>query len=334
MVSRPGLALAGSLMLSLLSPGAMAGPYPALYAFGDSLSDAGNDYILSSGEIPASPPYSDGRFSNGPVWVQDLSQALGLGTLTPSLHGGTDFAYGDAQTGTTPVHTADQLDLPTQLAQFQAAVAHPAPGALYTLWIGSNDLESILEANPTPTQARTDIAAAVGNIVTFVNGLAADGAKNLLVLSVPNLGLTPLVRALGPTAIAGASGLAQAFNGALISALTPLSAAEGLNLSYLNTYSLLDAAVADPAAFGFTNVTDPCLSGTTPCASTEAGQNQYLFWDDQHPTAAGQAIIAADALALVPEPDSFSLFAAMLGGLALVLGARFMRMRYAHKICA
>ncbi len=334
MVSRPGLALAGFLTLSLFAASAMAGPYPALYAFGDSLSDAGNDYILSGGTIPASPPYSDGRFSNGPVWVQDLSQALGLGTLTPSLHGGTDFAYGDAQTGTTPVHTADRLDLPTQLAQFQTAVAHPAPGALYTLWIGANDLESILEANPTPTQAHADIAAAVGNIVTFVNGLATDGAKNLLVLTVPDLGVTPLGRSLGPTGSQEASALAAGFDQALVTTLSGVGRADGLNLSFLDTYSLLDAAIADPAAYGFTNVTDPCLSGTTPCASTEAGQNQYLFWDDQHPTAAGQAIVAENALALVPEPDSFSLFVAMLGGLALVLGRRFRRMRYAHKICA
>lgn len=330
MVSRPALALVGSLTLSLLSASAIAGPYPALYAFGDSLSDAGNDYILSyettGHHIPASPPYGNvngyGVFSNGPVWVQDLSQALGLGALTPSLAGGTDFAYGDAQTGTTPVHPANPLDLPTQLTQFQAAVPHPAAGALYTLWIGSNDLESILESRPTPTQAATDIRAAVSNIVTFVNGLAADGAKDLLVLSVPNLGLTPLVTALGPTAKAEASGLAQAFNGALISALTPLSQAEGLNLSFLNTYNLLNNAVSNPAAFGFTNATDPCLSGSTVCASTEAGQNKYLFWDDQHPTAAGQALVAENALALVPEPGSLGLLGAALIGWALVLGAR------------
>jgi hypothetical protein len=41
-------------------------------------------------------------FSNGPVWVQDLSVDLGLGTLSPSLAGGTDFAFGGAETGNTP----------------------------------------------------------------------------------------------------------------------------------------------------------------------------------------------------------------------------------------
>ena len=35
---------------------APASAYTALFAFGDSLSDAGNDYILSGGLSPAPPP--------------------------------------------------------------------------------------------------------------------------------------------------------------------------------------------------------------------------------------------------------------------------------------
>ena len=67
----------------------------AIYSFGDSLSDAGNAYILDGGTKPLSP-YSDGRFTNGNVWVQDLSRMLGLGPVTPSLTGGNDFAVGGA----------------------------------------------------------------------------------------------------------------------------------------------------------------------------------------------------------------------------------------------
>jgi hypothetical protein len=39
--------------------------------------------------------------------VQNLSIALGLGTLKPSLIGGTDFAFGGAETGTTPQNAGD-----------------------------------------------------------------------------------------------------------------------------------------------------------------------------------------------------------------------------------
>ena len=75
--------------------------YAAIYAFGDSLSDAGNAYLLTNSSLasllgitsePVSPPYyqevytgaTADVFSNGPVWTQDLSLALGLGTLAPA----------------------------------------------------------------------------------------------------------------------------------------------------------------------------------------------------------------------------------------------------------
>ena len=64
--------------------------------------------------FPASPPYADRSFSNGPVWAQDLAQSLGLPALQPSLAGGTDFAYGGAETGQTPTHTLNPTDLPSQ----------------------------------------------------------------------------------------------------------------------------------------------------------------------------------------------------------------------------
>jgi phospholipase/lecithinase/hemolysin len=81
----------------LFSPVA-AHAYSALYVFGDSLSDAGNVYLGSGGDEPAAP-YVNGQFSNGPIWVQDLSTHLGLGAVTPWLGGGNDYAFGGAVNG-------------------------------------------------------------------------------------------------------------------------------------------------------------------------------------------------------------------------------------------
>ena len=137
------LALAASGFLT----NAQAGTIDAIDAFGDSLSDVGNIYTATLGLEPA-PPYVSGQFSNGNVWVQDLAHDLGLAPLSPSLLGGTDYAYGDGQSGTTAVqHRRVPYDLtgPTgQIAQFEAANPHGAdPNALYTIWIGANDLTAI-----------------------------------------------------------------------------------------------------------------------------------------------------------------------------------------------
>jgi phospholipase/lecithinase/hemolysin len=322
-----------ALAMGGLLPSARASTIDAIYAFGDSLSDVGNVYTATSGAIPGAP-YVNGQFSNGPVWVQDLASALGLGPLSASLVGGTDYAYGEAETGTTPVHTANATDLtgPTgQVAQFQASHPSADPNALYTIWIGSNDLLDILTDAPQ-SQYGADIAAAVGNVDSAIGSLAAEGAKNFLILTVPDLGATPDAIAGGSLVQLAASTLAAEFDSALMSSVDAIASADSLNLSTLDTYALLDEIVANPSSYGFTNVTTPCLtgavdySGGTVCAPTLAAQNQYLFWDELHPTAAGHAIVADAAQAVVtPEPTYVSLVAVGLLGMGIVFRRRGIR---------
>jgi len=99
--------------------------YGTIYAFGDSLSDAGNAWLLTNSPYaaglglspePVSPPYyqeiysnvTANVFSNGPVWTQDLSSSLGLGTLAPSgvgAYANTVLADLTAQVGASQAAT-------------------------------------------------------------------------------------------------------------------------------------------------------------------------------------------------------------------------------------
>lgn len=319
-------------LLALLAVSAIvspvgATPIDAIYAFGDSLSDVGNAFTATGGAIPGAP-YFNGQFSNGPNWIQDFAAGLGLPPLAPSFAGGTDFAVGGAETGDTPYHTSNFSDLNGQLALFQ--LTHPVadPNALYTIWIGSNDVSDIVATLPTPDQVTADVAAGVWNIDTAIGELAASGAKNFLILSVPDVGLTPAATSQGPSISIAASIVAAEFNNTLenglgaVPSLSTLASVTSTNITELNTFSLLDTIVSDPAAFGFTNTTDPCLtgevnfSGGTPCANP----NQYLFWDIEHPTAAADQFVADAALQHVftPEPASMALLVTGLLGVVLV----------------
>jgi outer membrane lipase/esterase len=105
---------------------------------------------------------------------------------------------------------------------------------------------------------------------------------------------------LGPAASAKASALAAAYNIALVANLSDVIASRRANVSYLDGFSLVDVVVADPGAFGLSNVTDPCYvgpftGGGTVCATPD----QYLFWDSTHPTAAAHAIVADEAAAVL-----------------------------------
>lgn len=278
--------------------------FSTIYAFGDSLSDAGNIYDATLHLVPASPPYSDGRFTNGAVWVQDLAGQLGLVLPKPSLEGGTDFAYGDAETGTTPSHSATPIDLPSQLRQFDAAIPSPRPDALYTLSIGSNDvLDAISAAATDPAKANATIVAAVANEDSFIQSLAARGAHTLDILTVPDLGKTPSESSGGPFASFVASYLSAVFDIDLMRSLQTLTNTGALKIDLVDGYALLDRAVANPAAYGITNTTTPVWTGNyyNPLsgklnATTPAAQNQYLFWDGLHPTAQGHSVVAATAL--------------------------------------
>jgi hypothetical protein len=251
--------------------------------------------------------------------VQDLSLALGLGTLAPSGLGGTDFAYGGAYTGPTPENDrfpgGTASDLAAQLSHFQSMVAAPSPNALYTLWIGTNDIFNVA-ADPalgsSQAQQAADITASVNEEMSTVNALVQDGARNLLVVDVPDLGLIPALaneRFEGPVL----AQMCSDYNTQLNADLNAIAPIDNLNLHILDAFQVFDALANDPAEYGLINVTDPAWSGNF--ASADSGtlvsgnpvvQDQYLFFDEVHPTETVHTLLAADALDALSDPACFA----------------------------
>ena len=108
-------------------------------------------------------------------------------------------------------------------------------------------------------------------------------------MNVPDLGLTPEETSQGSAIAQSASQLATLYNSELTASLTALATQDGLDIHILDAYSLLDQAVADPAEFGLTNVTQPVWTGSyaNPHSghlnATGSAQNGYLFFDQLHP---------------------------------------------------
>jgi outer membrane lipase/esterase len=196
-----------------------------------------------------------------------------------------------------------------------ATGGHASSTALYTMWIGSNDvytaLAGLIGNTLSLAQAMTDLTLAAQTEAAAVQALALEGAHTFLVPLVPDLGKTP--DASGAASIA--SELSAGYNAALATALLAVTTAAGADVRYVDTFGLIDNAVADPAAFGFTDATDPCYVGPlTGGGSVCATPASYLFWDGEHPTAVGHADIAAAALVALPEPSTIALLpVAMLG---------------------
>ncbi|MFL5282312.1 MAG: SGNH/GDSL hydrolase family protein [Rhodopila sp.] len=326
MTMRPGTAAIAGVLAFLALP-MTAQAYSTLYVFGDSLSDAGNVFLATHMQQPAAP-YANGQYSNGPTWVQDLAGSLGLGPVTASLAGGTDYAYGGSTTGyAVPGPTAAVPTLTAQITLFSSAVGGVAPStALYAVWSGANDLFAILSDGLAKgaldsTQAVQAAAEAAGVEAGAIATLATAGAKTFVVPLLPDLGKTPDIRAAG--ASAAATALSATYNAALIADIQALVAGTSISVSLVDTFSLIDAAVSTPNAYGFTDVTAPCYSGPyTGGGSGCRTQDQYLFWDSVHPTAAGHAIIAAAAEAALPEPGTLAVLAFGLIGLGALRTGR------------
>lgn len=323
-MSKPFARHALVLLFLLLVPlDASAFPYSRVFVLGDSLSDNGNAAIatVAAGGTLAVPPYASvpatpyalsGRLSNGPVWVEYLASDLG-NSLAPSLLGGTDFAFGGAR-----IAQASGVPIPalqTQYLRLLAAVGTPLPAdALYVVWGGSNDTrDAVVALNSSLLQT------AVDGLDGIIRGLAAAGATNFLVPKVPDLGLTPEVRAGGSAAQSLATAFSALFNSELSAAigeiLTDLS---GLTIDTLDVFSLLQDVVGPPATAGFTDATTPCLNfGVSGPGAYCSDPGTHFFWDAIHPTTAGHAVIADAALAQVPVPATVFLVAlGLLAGLS------------------
>ncbi|MBA2355033.1 MAG: SGNH/GDSL hydrolase family protein [Acidobacteria bacterium] len=311
--------------MSLLTPTLVAaGPVTSLYVLGDSLSDQGNGFLLTGGTFPP-PPYVQ-RASNGPVAVERLAEALGV-PLAPSAAGGTNYAVLGATTGpvaipgssppvTTENFTALQYGQPAlagtslqsqALAILQAGPITDAAGSLFVVWGGANDFF----VSPSPATA----AGAVGNLAGVITALYGGGARNFLVLNLPDLSRTPSGQSLPATQQAGLQALTLGFNNGLASAVSGLSGLPGIELTLFDTFGFFNTLLTNPGTFGLSNTSTPCLSGNLQaggaiCADPDA----YVFWDSVHPTtAAHRALGDALAAAAVPEPATVILVSLGMG---------------------
>lgn len=278
-----GLVLLG--LSTVASPAwAKSTPFSHLVVLGDSLSDTGNYYRLSGGSPSA--PYAGGRFCNGPVWVEYLSADLGM-----DYQPGDNFAVAGATTGTLNSNDGfagkQYPGLLDEIAAFQAGAPISEPErALYVVEAGANDFFVALATQESPQKL---IADGVNNTVSAVQRLWGSGARLILVMNVPDLGVTPMARSIGMGP--QLTGLCAAYNQVLGQALDNLAQA-GIPTIRLDAFKVLGEMASTPAAYGFSNVEVPFLSA--PAGSSPA---QFLFWDSVHPTTGAHEVLADVAVA-------------------------------------
>lgn len=277
----------------LLSCVGLASAFDRVVVFGDSLSDAGNVFALSGGATPPAP-YWNGRFSNGPVWVEGFASDLGR-SASASLTGGTNYAFGGAR---LDPFQAVPPNIGTQIGLFQNASGTFGANDLVVFWAGSNDIFN----------GATNMTTLAGTANGYLQNLYGLGARNFLILNLVPLGFTPAH--IGTANESLFNSRAQSFNGALAGHASSLRGL-GANVTELDAYSAFLQIRSNPGQYGLTNVTQNYLT-------TGGNVNEFLFWDDVHPTQQIHQVLRQRAFAAVPEPGTMI----VLGSVALVAAIR------------
>ena len=272
------LAMAVFLGLGSISSRAAVPAYDALYVFGDSYCDVGNIFTATGGAEPAAP-YYDGRFSNGPIWLDHVAGFLNV-PFAASLLGGTDYAFGGAWvTEPQPIPGGTIPSVPQQVEIYLAQHGGKAdPNALYILEGGGNDILGATSGDPDALGH----GIALG-IADSERMLRQAGARYFVVPDLFNVGLLPAAE--GNSAFATAA--SEATNAWVDRLLGNEQLLQGIHIIRMDVFSLMNAVETDPTHFGFTDVTDPCLT-TVVCADPD----HTFFWDTHHPTEFGHAFFA------------------------------------------
>lgn len=274
--------------------------FSAVVAFGDSLSDLGNTTATLSNTFTGynSYYYDQGRWSNGPVWVENLVGQLGLTGFQrndgTNLYG-IDFAWGGSTSGTgyTYVYLAnlrEQVRLYIALRKTKYAQMPDIGTTLFTIWSGGNDVIYYVEDGTAVTAQQIS-----DNIAAAITALYNAGGRFFVVPNLPPLGYKPNYR--NTKYQDKANDFVVAYNPVLQNRLMQLrQQLAGITIIPFDAYKVFLAVLMNPSQYGLKNVTDsaftPNYNPTENYGSVVANPDQYLFWDETHPTRAGHKIIA------------------------------------------
>ncbi|BCA93964.1 lysophospholipase [Legionella antarctica] len=226
--------------------------FDTMVIFGDSLSDTGNLYRYMWYKFPVSPPYFQGRFSNGILWVEQLynsyyPQEYSEGFQNYAVGGaGAVLSYKQSLPFTLAIELNDYLYWNTYGKK---------ESSLYMIWIGANNYLN----GPTNIDDITD--SVVDAIEVTIERLISYGGNKFFIPNIPDLGRLP-----------------QAADTHLQTLLTELTIVHNRKLAakvdalklkhtdatfvYFDLYSFFNGAIDHAQDYGFSNVVDPCYMGS------------------------------------------------------------------------
>ncbi|GKV17738.1 hypothetical protein SLEP1_g28201 [Rubroshorea leprosula] len=312
---------------------------PAIIVFGDSTVDSGNNNEISTVLKSNFEPYGrdfpgrkpTGRFSNGRLATDFLSEALGIKPAIPPYldpaYDISEFATGvcfaSAGTGYDNA-TSDVLSVIPLWKELEYYKEYQGKlrkylgnekanqllsKALHLISIGTNDF---LENYYVSSNRSSEYS--VGEYQNFLIGIATDfinhlyqlGARKISIIGLAPMGCVPLERTtnilFGRKCIEAYNNVAKDFNKKLQGSIMKLQKElDGIQLVLADAYDFVLEMIDNPNSFGFDDVETACcgtgyIEMSYMCNRgslfTCSDANKYMFWDSFHPTEKTNSIVA------------------------------------------
>jgi outer membrane lipase/esterase len=275
-----------------------------IFVFGDSLSDTGNSLAITQPAPLPRPPYGDsfdktgsitgyfpGRFTDGQNWVDyfpGVAASFGFDIAAPIAAYGpgntddnaTNFAVGGSTSGNLNVLSKTLPSFPDQIDRYVARFGGKSDtDDLCVIWIGANDFSAGID----PVQT-------VANIKDGISKLSRAGARTFAVINIPDLALTPHVKALDGATILAARRFVFTTNILLEIELLRFAFLRRINIQIVDINAIFVPLVCQPSRFCFANSIMPALVALA--SNPQTNPNDYVFWDDFHPTTKAHYIAA------------------------------------------
>jgi hypothetical protein len=281
------------LLIFLLSwNGATAG-YTSIYVFGDGVCTTTQPDLDQD-------LYNGGRLCNGPVWIEKLSEFRGI---TYDQDKNNSFL---GHHSAVLVDETDALVLPGDAAT-----------SIFIVWSSNADFVKFVVQDDLPTDGSLEtktlwdnaINQALANQVSAVTTLYQDkGARTVVLMHAVDLMSVPLFNETDPSFDKNyVTQRVIQFNNKLAMDMDALEAnpsLSGLNIIRPNVFSFTEGVIANPAAKGLVNPFPDNAAILALFPNHFAQGQDYIFWDDLHPTAKFQNELALFVNALIPPLDN------------------------------
>ncbi|GAV83423.1 Lipase_GDSL domain-containing protein [Cephalotus follicularis] len=283
---------------------------PAIFTFGDSIFDAGNNHFNNNCTAQADfPPYGSsffhrptGRFTNGRIVADFISQFIGIDLQKPYLQARLEILNGSqrdypsnginfasAGSGVIPEtnHDLGVTPIQEQLQQFQVLVEQNqinkslVQKSLFLFESGSNDIFNyFLPFDPPKLNPKDYVQAMLTEVASYIDQIYKLGARRIALFSLGPVGCVP-ARALLPGAPVDRcyekmNVMVQNYNNGLESLVKDIPIKHpGAVAVFGAVYDIVQRFRTIPIRYGFSDVTNACCGDGTLGGLMQCGKEGY-----------------------------------------------------------